>query len=410
MSVSRLQFSGLILIRKARLTAAVHAFQGAGPKQRVAPFTQGTNVSSALQGAKRASSSSLPQRGDPPLQQQTAPLTPGQATARLHSALRSLRGTPPDQAPPTGDRHGSGGAASAAHTLQEEQPGAEAMWLDIMEGCAGDTASSPDELTWPLWLPHEAAPLLLPMLSWPSGSLADGMQSPVFGEGLNADVQLIQTADPAASLQPMHGPQPLAEEQRSLTACDPPQLRSQGMPPLFAPQPQAPPAVLPKQAPSPLEQPPSAMAAPSELSSQQVARSAPAPRAATRRTSGRHAGKKQQPSKPAAAAQDNAPPAQRRKNADYVKLEEASAGKGSVLGAQGGCRPVRRRRSSASLAAQSSQSARTGVASLASRLAGPPLADAKPVPTKSVGESSSATLACIDAVHSVLARICCSGA
>ena len=341
------------------------------------------------------------------MQQLAAPLTPGQATARLHSALRSLRGAPPDQAPPTGDPHGSGGAASAAHALQQELlPGAEPMWLDILEGWAGAAAGSPDELMWPLWLPHEAAPALLPTLSWPPGSLADGMQSPAFGEGLDAAVQLIQTADAAVSLQPLHVPQALTVEQLPLPGSGPlsaPQ-RSQGVQPLVAPQPQAPAVAGPAQAPSPISIPPSAVAAPPEVSAQQAGRSAPAPGAATRRTSGRHAAKKQQPSKAATrkqAKQGDTPLAQQRKAADQVKVEEASAAKGSVLQAQGGCKRVRRRRSSASLAAQSSQSARTGEASLASRLAGQPL-DAKPLPTGSMGEHSSAACLCKDAACSFL--------
>ena len=156
----------------------------------------------------------------------------------------------------------------------------------------------------------------------------------------------------------------------------------------------------PEEAPAPSGmQAPSAMAPPTEQPSRPAGSAACAPAGATRRQSGRHAARKQQPSTATkcTAKQARTPATQRRSTAEDVKVEEASTGKGSVLQAQGGCKRARRRRSSASLAALSSQSARTGEASLASRLAGPP-PDAKPPPTGSTGVHGSATLECTQVV------------
>ena len=163
----------------------------------------------SAQGAKRASSGSLPRQADLTMQQLAAPPPPRQANARLQSALCS-RGTPPDQAPPLDDPH-----VSAARSWPQEVADADPMWLDILEGLAGDAESTPDEvLTWPLWLPHQAAPALQPALSWP----ADGMQSPFSGEGPDAHNHLFRTADPAAGLQPVVQAPPVTQQPPGATS------------------------------------------------------------------------------------------------------------------------------------------------------------------------------------------------
>ena len=350
-----------------------------------------------MQGIKKASTGSLPQQAQLAMQQLAVPPTPRQATARLQSALRLLRGKPPDQVQPTANPHGGGGSASldAAHALQQELPDAEPMWLDILEGGAGGAAGSPEQLTWPLWLPHEALPTLQSTLSW-----SCGMQSPVFAEGLDADVRLFQAADPAASLQPLQVHPSLPAERQPVPVSEQSGVmqHSQGTQPLLAPQPQLPAVILPEQAPAATccnQQQPSAMA-PSEQSSQLAGSSNTAPGAARRRLSGRNAAKKQQQRTSASCKADQVgkPAAQRRSSAEPKKSEEAAGAKGSVLQAQGGCKRVRGRRSSASLAAPSSQAARTGEASLASRLAGQP-PDVVPLPAGSMGMPIPSTHQCL---------------